>query len=475
MARHDLRAPAEDGGLLAMPPMAEAADRLRANRAALSSWDHDFQGRRAVRLRAMVRGQVLARARDYLAKSGLDAGDPADADAPLLVTGHQPELFHPGVWVKNFAVAALARQVGGTALNLVVDNDIPKGPSIRVPREDHGRLRIDPVEFDDWAGEIPFEDLQVLDERRFATFGGRVREALGGLVADPLIDDFWPLAMRAEGRTKAVGMRFAIARRALEGSWGVRNQEVPLSLVCETEGFLWFASHLLAHLPRFQAVHNAALDRYRVEHGIRSRNHPVSALVTEGDWLEAPFWAWRSRSPRRRPLLAKQEGPMILLRIGGETKPFLQFPLGPDRDACCAVRDLQSLPMQGIRLRTRALTTTMFARLLLGDIFLHGIGGAKYDELGDAVARDFFGVEPPPFLTLSMTLRLGLPADPTAPDRLKSLDRRIRDLQFNPERHLEALSARGPTRRDRREACGDRVVASDPRRSGGPVPRNSTT
>ena len=23
----------------------------------------------------------------------------------MVVTGHQPELFHPGVWVKNFAVA----------------------------------------------------------------------------------------------------------------------------------------------------------------------------------------------------------------------------------------------------------------------------------------------------------------------------------------------------------------------------------
>ena len=31
--------------------------------------------------------------------------------------------------------------------------------------------------------------------------------------------------------------------------------------------------------------------------------------------------------------------------------------------------------------------TTMFARLLLGDTFLHGIGGAKYDQVTDSMKR----------------------------------------------------------------------------------------
>ena len=51
----------------------------------------------------------------------------------------------------------------------------------------------------------------------------------------------------------------------------------------------------------------------------------------------------------------------------------------------------------------------MFCRYLLGDLFIHGIGGAKYDELGDSIARRFFGIEPPEFLTLSLTAWLGLP------------------------------------------------------------------
>src|SRR5207302_148544 len=108
----------------------------------------------------------------------------------------------------------------------------------------------------------------------------------------------------------------------------------------------------------------------------------------------------------------------------------------PDREACCAVERLRALAAGGVRLRTRALTTTMFARYLLGDLFLHGIGGAKYDELGDAISGRFFGVEPPGYLTLSMTLWLGLPSDPTAPARWAAAARALRDLTYNPDRHL---------------------------------------
>jgi hypothetical protein len=78
----------------------------------------------------------------------------------------------------------------------------------------------------------------------------------------------------------------------------------------------------------------------------------------------------------------------------------------------------------------------MFARYVLGDLFIHGIGGAKYDELGDEVAHEFFGLRPPEYLTLSMTLWLGLGQDPASVERLRALDQEVRDLTFNPDRHL---------------------------------------
>ncbi|QEH33269.1 hypothetical protein OJF2_17700 [Aquisphaera giovannonii] len=446
MKDNRLRAPSNDGALLAVPPLAEALGEISRTADRLRAWDHDFQGRGARRLRKQVRREVLARAAAFLKRHGISSpeippsGDP-NLLPPLIVTGHQPELFHPGVWIKNFAAGSLAAACGGVGLNMIVDNDLPKSATIPVPSLKNDHARVVRVEFDRWMGEWPYEDLEVHDEGLFASFPERVRRVLDGQIADPILDDFWPRAVRRAREIPTVGLRLALARREIEEEWGTANLEVPLSELCQGEGFLWFASHILAQLPRFQEIHNTALADYRQTYGIRSRSHPVADLGTQGDWREAPFWVWRRGEPRRRALLVLQKPRTMLLRISGESDPLVELPLAADRDACCAVERLADLPGRSVRIRTRALTTTLFARHLLGDMFIHGIGGAKYDELGDAIAARFFGIDPPRFLTLSLTQRLGLPERPADADTLHRMDQHRRALIYNPDRFIDEPTA----------------------------------
>jgi hypothetical protein len=120
----------------------------------------------------------------------------------------------------------------------------------------------------------------------------------------------------------------------------------------------------------------------------------------------------------------------IELRVGGADWPTL------DADPRRAVEQWQSLAGSGYKLRSRALTTTLFARLLLSDLFMHGIGGAKYDELTDEIVRRFYDFEPPGYMVLSATLLLPLPAYRSHPDDCRHLSRQLRDVQWNPQRHL---------------------------------------
>jgi hypothetical protein len=472
MTARRLRAPAVDGGMLIDPAPSGHAGLIARNRALLGSWDYDFQGRRASRLRASTRREILVQAKAFLDRHGLSGSD-IDLDSfqasgqPLIVTGHQPELFHPGVWIKNFAAAAIAQAQGGLALNLIVDSDIPKSTAIQVPARLGPNLRSHRVEFDRWGADAPFEDSPVLDDARFEAFAESVVATSGDLLADPVLTEFWPrvLARRHDARTH--GLRFALARRELEGKWGVANLEVPMSSVCQSDGFLWFVAHILAQLPRYCDVHNATLAEYRLAHGIRSKNHPVAALSWDGQWREAPFWVWRAGRPRRQALLARQRAREIDLRIAGEDEVLLTLPLAPDREACCAVERLRELPARAVRLRTRALTTTVFARFLLGDLFLHGIGGAKYDELGDLISRRFLGIEPPAFLTVSMTLRLPLCLSAPAELGLAEINRQLRDLEHHPDRHLtEPLPAEARTIVEaKRSAVGGPVTSPAERKS----------
>ena len=144
--------------------------------------------------------------RRYHEGAGLDLPPAPDESTPVVATGHQPELFHPGVWVKNFAVSGLAAKSSGVGLNLIVDDDIPKGAFVRVPATVGDARRTKPLPFDDWSGEVPYEDQPIRDASLFSSFPARVREALEGQIARPLVDRFWSHVMSApEGMPGAIG------------------------------------------------------------------------------------------------------------------------------------------------------------------------------------------------------------------------------------------------------------------------------
>ena len=83
----------------------------------------------------------------------------------LIVAGHQPEFFHPGVWVKNFLLAGQARRHGRAALNLVVDNDAIKPSAIRVPvvADDPRHVTAGAIPFDRDGADVPYEEYHVAD------------------------------------------------------------------------------------------------------------------------------------------------------------------------------------------------------------------------------------------------------------------------------------------------------------------------
>ena len=56
------------------------------------------------------------------------------------------------------------------------------------------------------------------------------------------------------------------------------------------------------------------------------------------------------------------------------------------------------------RLSPRALTLTLFVRLLLADQFVHGIGGGRYDQVTDDIIRRHFKFDPPTFSVTTATL-----------------------------------------------------------------------
>ena len=441
-----LQAPRENGAILAEPPLDQAGRLLADNRRTFQQHGPNFLGRSWSDVRGQAREDVLEVAKRYLAEAGEPI--PSFKDTSLFLAGHQPDLFHPGVWIKNFALNGLAKAHGATALNLIVDSDAAKTLFIGVPRLNSvsAKRQIDPnqvtmttIPIGRWKPEIPYEELAVADESKFAGVEGEVVPMLKDWGLDSIFESFWREAIRQGERTDLLGERLAAARRNFERRWDCHNLEIPLSRVCQTEGFAWFACHLLAHLPRFHQVYNNSLHAYRKRYHLKSRSHPVPELAVENGWLEAPFWAWRTKQTARRPLFARLQETRIELRLDRESLavlPWTEKDSPQPARAIEAINAWRSLERNGIKIRSRALMTTLYARLFLGEIFIHGIGGGKYDELTDQIIRDFYHVEPPKYLVLSGTLHVPLTSFPSQPQDCERLARELRDLHWNPQRHL---------------------------------------
>lgn len=427
-------APRENRTAVVDPPFDQIGRLVADNVRERTASNYDFQGRSLSDLSNRARAELLTAARRWTA-AYRDIGPIAeDFQGPIFLAGHQPELFHPGVWFKNFALGALGRIHGATCVNLIVDSDTIKTATLSVPGGTVARPQIAAIPFDRGGPVVPFEERRVLDRQVFTEFGQRVVRQIEGLVPDPLVRDYWPRAVARLRQTDLLGACLAQSRHEWESRWGQTTLEVPQSHVCQTSAFLWFAAHLMAQASRLAAVYNEAVRQYRQVHRIRNAAHPVPDLAVEDDWAESPFWIWTADDPRRRRLfVARRPGQIVL-----SDRRAIEVPLdlSPDGDAATAVEQLLALAQRGVKIRSRALITTLWARLILGDLFLHGIGGAKYDQVTDLVCERFFGLTPPQYLVLSATLHLPIPHPRVKAEEIREIANQLRELDYHPERWI---------------------------------------
>lgn len=448
--RHPLRAPREDGEMLAIPPLADMPAAIVKNRELIATWDVQVLGKPLVELRRMAREEVLTTAERFSnqpearARGANVARAPSLAlrvseDVPLIVGGHQPELFHPGVWAKNFVLGHLAKATGGIGLHLIVDNDAVSSTRIAVPVGSREAPHIEFIPFDADAGAAPWEEAPLRDESLFRTFADRVSAVLSCWPIRPMLSDLWPTAVGHASRVPSPRLSdlLTLVRREAERRLGLHNLELPISQLCETESFAWFVASLLSVPHRTHATYNDVVAEYRRVNRVRNRQHPVPDLGhragdLDGDWLEFPFWIWRAGDSRRGRLFVRTADSEV--QLASRETFVASLPRIDAGSAEAVVAELRALLSRGWKLRPRALTNTLFARVFFADAFLHGIGGAKYDEMTDRLIASLFGATPPSYLTVTVTHRLPLGGWNVTPADVAILKHRLWDFDHNIER-----------------------------------------
>lgn len=300
------------------------------------------------------------------------------ATGPLVMSGHQPQVWHAGVLAKYIAADRCARACDGHAAWLVVDHD-----------------EIDPGSL--WYPAIGPEGIA---RRVDITLGKGAGTANSQRVMQPPCGEHPRPAPRFEDRFSHVletlmhagsRSRNAAEQVALAYEPLLRGITPPLPLVMASS---------LSTTPLFRAL----VDRMiaRPDACIESYN-AAAAGVPEA---------------RIRPL---EQGELPLWRLDQGTRTSIR------------ATDLPAIAHES--LAPRALLMTAVVRMGLCDLFIHGTGGEIYDRVTDRWIQAWLGddVRLAPCVMITATLLPDLPARQDSPERqLNMVRQRARSLLFDP-------------------------------------------
>ncbi len=355
----------------------------------------------------------------------------------VVMTGHQPEFVHAGVLAKTIANHALARRSGARALFLVADSDVPKHVELTVPRETPSGLERVRIPLPGLDRHLPAEMQPPLSRSAWQACFARIAELLPDR-KEVLLGGFAEAWLGGGERELDYCAAIQRGHGAVEDLLGLTGiTPIRMSALAQTKAFRAFAAHLILNARAFAADHNRAQAAYRQRHKLRNPQRPVPPLIVEHQRVELPFWLVRAGQPRAR-LFVEEAGDDIRLYAD-------QALVSTTSQAALASSERHTQPWahqaDGWQLRPRALMLSSFVRLFLADLFIHGIGGAKYDEVTDEFVGSFFDAAAPPICCISATLCLPLSHSGTTPAILRDARHAARDIRYNPQRYVEAPAA----------------------------------
>lgn len=417
------------GELLARPAFGTWPELLESSHVRLASAETLVGGVPLARLRADARREAVAEAIAFSRRMAVGIEEPPAEPGLVALTGHQPELFHPGVWIKHFLLDELCRKTGAVGIDLVVDTDGFDSVTLNAPCL-HPRVGRCSQTLVMGGPHATFVGTRVPDVDAVDAFCEGGEAMVASLPAPAIARHFaeYCACLRSSAlETKNLGELLTFARRRYEAQAETTYLELPVSRMAGTAAYLRFASHMLLDAAAFARDHNAELGAYRARTKTRSNAQPFPDLRTEGAAIEAPFWFVTDSG--REPVWVESQSDVLVLRAGKERVTRVAM----DHDSL--VSALRVAPV----LAPRALTLTAFARLVLGDLFIHGVGGGRYDSVTDAVIRRYFAIEPPPYAVASMTMYLPLGAHIVTEHEVSLARHRLHRLEHNPDAMLDEV------------------------------------
>ncbi|MGV6815158.1 MAG: hypothetical protein ACWA5W_09150 [Phycisphaerales bacterium] len=288
-----------------------------------------------------------------------------DPDRPVVMSGHQPSVFHPGILAKLIALDEAARRTGAQSLWIIPDQDVLDPATLRLPTGTGESLSVRQIHL---AGQESFSP-------GMASMPAVSGVPIGSMPTIELSHDLpkllEPLVQWLDqfGSMETLGEQFGygVIEYACDRLGLVPPMLVFASQLMDIDSIREVVDQMHADPMRCAILYNQAVARFP-DVGVRE-------MVIEGDRAELPVWGCRMGQPR--------------IAIDSDTiNDFAPNELVP-----------------------RGLLMSALCRSLLADLFIHGLGGFGYDQISEHWFERWLGITLSPMAKVSADLRLDFQLD----------------------------------------------------------------
>ena len=353
------------------PPYGEWSEILSANLSMLEGVNQ--------LARQEIRSEVFVKAQRYTAelviralKSGIQIAPIPNDDRPdsaVIMTGHQPIIYHSGLLIKEQLLVQAADNLSAIPVNVIIDTDAGDAGKVTWPVIRNGELAIQQGSLVRGEGAL-FIEQQVAAKPQLIELFSRIRDDLREAKLDKAarsVEQVEKLYLALAG--EPISVANSIVRRSITGHLPL---EIPLSVISALPAVQRWLLAIVKDGARCAATYNQTLDAYRLSHKIKNGANPFPNMKIEGDTIELPLW--RINRAGRYPIVLKGGEPFEL--ANGET------------------------------LAPRGGIVTLLLRGYCSELFIHGLGGARYDLFVDEFALRYLRDSLPRFVVASRTRHL---------------------------------------------------------------------
>jgi len=326
---------------------------------------------------------------------------------PVIATGHQPTLWHPGILAKYLAADASAKHVGGSTLNIVVEHNPVEPLTLEFPTQNGNELGTQSLAL----GSV--SEAKIRPPNRLPPIEPtRIHRAITEAARDaiqpvrPGLDRIAQAFAQQGDQPNAADQTSAVLAELigpyLHDAMPARSAS---GLVTQR-----FVDRLLDDPVGCVRAYNRAAMAYP-DAGVRP-------LYAGREAVEAPLWAQHTASSTP-----------VFIDLGDSKRPLL-FTQGQDLDL--TGDDVLKY------LRPRAVTLSAVMRAEHCDLFIHGKGGGVYDQVTERWWHDWTGEDLAPKAVVSADVFLPIDAPTATRDERIQTQWFAHHLPHNIDRYTEA-------------------------------------